>query len=100
MCPPGLLGGWQAGGGGGESVMNVLTVAIFCTGCIIAGRTVAKRDCLIPEISPGRIKSRIAGKEIGGNTHYSEEGVLGRSEHGPEELLNVVYCKMRVTSGA
>ena len=55
---------------------------------------------MISEISPGRVESRSTGKETRWDTHDSEEGVLGRSEDGPEELLNVIHCKTRVTSGA
>ena len=72
----------------------------FCISCLVARRTVAERDCLIPEISPGRIRGRSAGKEVGRNTHDSEERVLGRSEYRSEEFLNIINCKMRVTSGA
>ena len=71
----------------------------FGTSCIIARRTVAERDCLITEISPGR-RGGGAGKELGRNTHDSEERVLGRGENRSEEFLNIINCKMRVTPGA
>jgi len=55
---------------------------------------------LIPEISPGRVRGRSAGKEVGRNAHDPEERVLGGSEYRSEEFLNIINCKMRVTSGA
>jgi len=55
---------------------------------------------LISEISPGRVRSRGAGKEVGRNAHDPEERVLGGGEYRSEEFLNIIDCKMRVTSGA
>ena len=56
------MAGWRWGGGICDECFDSCN---FGTSCIIAGRTVAERDCLIPEISPGRVRGRSAGKEVG-----------------------------------
>ena len=40
---------------------------------VVAGRTVAKRNCLVSEKSPGRVRSRGTRDKIGRNTHNPEE---------------------------
>ena len=48
---------------GGGVLDECLDSCNFRTSCIITGRTVAERDRLILEISPGRVRSRSTGKE-------------------------------------
>ena len=40
---------------------------------VVAGRTVAKRNCLVSEKSPSRVRSRGTRDKIGRNTHNPEE---------------------------
>ena len=45
----------------------------FHTSCIVAGRSVPERNCLVSEKSPGRVRSRGTTEKIGSNTHNPEE---------------------------
>ena len=72
----------------------------LCTGGIIAGGAVAKRNGSVMEEVPGGVGRRRAGEGVGRNTDYSEVGVLVTSAHQSEELLDVIDCIMGMTSGA
>ena len=76
--------------------MNVLTVA---TSGVITGGAVSKGNCAVSEKIPGRVGSGWAGEGVGGNTDYSEVGVLVTGEHRSKELLDVVHCIVRVAPG-
>ena len=60
---------WGVGGGGGQ----LFDRGNFCTGCIVARRTVAEQDGSISKVSPGGVGSRCTGERVIRNTYNPEE---------------------------
>ena len=72
----------------------------FGTRGIVAGCTVAKRNCSVTVEAPGRVGSRRVGDGVGGNTDNIEVGVLVTCAHRSEEFLYVVHSVVWVAPGA
>ena len=69
------------------------------TGGIVSRGTVSEGNDSVSVTDPGRVRSRWRGEEVGRDADNYEEGVLARGVRGPEELLDVVPCVERMTSG-
>ena len=66
----------------------------------VAGGTVAKRNCLVTEESPGGGGSQRVGEGVRGDADNPEVGVLVAGTHVSEEFLNVVHNIVGMTPGS
>ena len=55
---------------------------------------------MISKVDPRGDRSRWRGEGVGWKADNSEKGILVGVAHRPEELLDVVHCVERMTSGA
>ena len=67
---------------------------------VVSGGTVSEGNCLVSVVDPGGVGSRRGGEGVERDEDNSEEGILVRGVHQPEEFLDVVHCLERMTSVA